>query len=362
MLVGEERMISDRMIGRTWRKLHFSDQIGSVLKDSVSLSKKNRVCLKDSFKSSIWSLEARGKNKTYPILLKIIKPVNRTESLVELNMYRKAGKLLHGLMPDIYLIEKRVNENEWWVCMERSKPVKGQLVFTPHHFLNIIPSLAELHARTYNDNFNSHKSLFSDWLPVYQSAAMKRERVETNEKTKLLLEEAMHLPHLKEIIQPSYSIIKKLLRKGPMYFPEIIEAGQSIVHSDLQTANMCCSDLTKRNWSIKFIDWEGAKYAPCWFDMVNMIGIFFAYRKDWREHEQEIVGQCVQRYAREMKKRGIVWKLDPYKLYKMAFLQRILEKTLYLQLNWEVKGIKKGLLLPGMVNKINRWGKELKLL
>jgi thiamine kinase-like enzyme len=359
--VSEERVISERTIGRTWRKLNFSEQIGSVLKDSVSLSKEHRVCLKDSFKSSIWSLEANGKNKTYPVILKIFKPVNRTESLVELNMYRKAGKLLHGLMPDIYFIEQRVNGNEWWVCMEHNKPVKGQLVFTPRHFLNIIPSLAELHARTYNDKFKSHKSLFSDWLPVYQSVVMKRERHETNEKTKLLLEEAMNHPHLKEMIQPSYSTIKKLLQKGSLYFPEMIEAGQSIVHSDLQTANMCCSDITKKNWPIKFIDWEGAKYAPCWFDMVNMVGIFFAYRKDWRAHEQAITQQCVQLYAQEMKKRGIVWKQDPYKLYKMTFLQRILEKTLFLQLNWEVKGIKKGLLLPGIVDKINRWGKELKL-
>src|SRR5690606_35968852 len=136
-------------------------------------------------------------------------------------------------------------------------------------------------------------------------------------------------------------------------------AGQSVLHSDLQTANMCCDNIKKKQWDIRFIDWEGARYAPCWFDMINMVGIFFAYRKDWRSQENAIVQSCVELYAREMKKRGISFKRDPYMIYKMTYLQRIIEKSLYLQLNWKIHGIKQAALLPVFLNKINQWSDEL---
>lgn len=245
--------------------------------------------------------------------------------------------------------------------MEHGRPIKGQLTFTPNHFLQIIPSLAELHSRTYNDRYKANKSLFSGWLPHYLSDPLKQERMQTNEATKELLEQAMRIDRLKEIIHPSYAKIKKMLDRGPLVFQELVEAGQCVVHSDLQTANMFCDNIRKKSWEIRFIDWEGAKYAPCWFDMINMVGIFFAYRKDWRPHENTIVRRCVELYANEMKKRGIVFQSDPYKLYKMAYLQRIIEKSLYLQLNWEIYGIKKAVLLPVFLNKINQYGDELKL-
>lgn len=353
--MSDKRQLDERRLGRKWRKLHLSGAMGRVFKDKVRLNRRNRVCLKDSFKSSIWSLELEGAKKTYPIILKIFKSLKRQESAIELHMYRKAGVVLRGLMPDIYHIERKVDGGNWWVCMERGTPVKGQLTFTPRHFLRIVPALAELHARTYNHRFDRYRQDFADWLPMYMSGQARKERKETNLKTSALIEEAMRIPRLKELIKPVYAKLQRIMNKGPVHFPEVVEAGQSIVHSDLQTANMCCSNIGDNVWDIRFIDWEGARYAPCWFDMVNMIGIFFAYRADWRPHEESLTAACARLYSREMERRGIVFRHDPVKLYRMAYLQRILEKSLYLQLQWEIHGIKKGVLLPGFLQKINQW-------
>lgn len=352
---------TEKSIRRKWRAMKFSEKVGVILGDSVRLNNERIICLKDSYKSMIWTLEAKGKAATYPLILKIFKNMNRQETLVEWNMYQKASKVLQDLIPDIYFHEPGMENGHRWICMEHVRPIRGRITFKPEHFLQMIPSLAELHARTYNDRFQAHQSSFAGWLPQYESKALQKERLETNEMTLVLLDEAMEHPELREKLSPYYAKIEKILLRGPNYFPEVVKAGQCIVHSDLQTTNMGCHDLEKSKWDIKFLDWEGAKYAPCWLDVVNMVGIFFAYRKDCREFEDIIVPQCAEMYANEMKKRGIVWKEAPYRLYQMAYLQRILEKGLYLQLHWEVNRIKKGVLLAGFIDKINRWGKEFAL-
>ena len=55
---------------------------------------------------------------------------------------------------------------------------------------------------------------------------------------------------------------KHILQRGPDYFPELLQAGKSIIHGDLQTPNMGCSNVGEAVWDIKFLDWEGARLRP----------------------------------------------------------------------------------------------------
>lgn len=59
-----------------------------------------------------------------------------------------------------------------------------------------------------------------------------------------------------------------------------------------------------------------------------------------------------------MKKHGISFKENPTHLYKMAYLQRTLEKGLQTQLRriYENRG---GELLPYHLHKLETWGKDL---
>lgn len=352
--MGTSESVTKRDIIKGWSELSFSD--GSI---------KDIYCIKDSFKSSIWQANLSSSEVNQPIIIKIFKRSSskeRKKNIVEKNIYRKAYKVFQGLTPEIYHIQRNVLGRDTWFIMEYVQPLHKQITFAPHYFDRIIPALAQLHARTFNEKFYKQHSIFKDWLPQYEQRDLEKERHKINTKTAMLLDDAMKHKQLYKTLKPSYRNLKKIIRKGPHYFPPLIEAGQSIIHNDLQTPNIGCNHVHEPNWTLKFIDWEGAQYAPCWFDMFNLVGVFLAYRTDWKSKEETIVKHCAELYASEMKKQGFAFRRDPLQLYKMACLQHILEKGLYLQLSWEISGRKKAYLLNGFVDKINRWGKELSIL
>lgn len=348
-------------ISLKWRELHCAEQISPHFGSSIVLNDRKMECLKETVKSAIWKLEVCANKQAHAIILKIFKAPVIDQKLTELNMYRKAGPILPDLIPTIYLILEGMNDDEVWVFMEYIPQVKGQVIFTPDHFDRIIPSLAKLHALTYNDNFYNKWDVFEDWLPRYESESLSAERMKNHEKTLEYLDKAMEHPEITPKLSSSYNDLKCVLKKGPFYFPELIQAGKSIIHNDLQTPNMGCHNVADSTWNIKFIDWEGARFSPCWFDMFNLIGVFFAYRKDWRNDEESVIERCAPLYAAEMLKYGINFELKPITLYKMAYLQRVLEKSLYQQLHWGIDGVKPAFLLDGYLEKIKVWGKELGL-
>ncbi|KOR88126.1 hypothetical protein AM231_02520 [Paenibacillus solani] len=348
-------------ISLKWREFRCADQIASHFGSPVVLNDHNMECLKETGKSSIWKLEIAANQQRYSIILKIFKaPVNE-QKLIELNMYRKVKSILPDLIPDIYMIVEGVNGEDVWVFMEYVPQVKGQVIFTPDCFDRIIPSLAKLHALTYNQNFYKNWEVFEGWLPLYDSDASSLERQKNHERTLEYLDKAMENPELKPRLESSYSNVHSILKKGPIYFPELLHAGKSIIHNDLQTPNMGCHNVAEETWNIKFIDWEGARFSPCWFDMFNLMGVFFAYRKDWRGDEEAVIQRCAPQYAAEMLKYGIQFDTDPVMLYKMAYLQRVLERSLYQQLHWGIDGLKQVYLLDHYLEKLNVWGKELGL-
>ena len=344
-----------------WREAGCAERIGAHLGAQVILNDAVMECLKETVKSAIWKLEMKRAGEQQPLILKIFKAPVAGQDLNELNLYRHAASLLSEVMPDIYLILPHPVTGDVWVFMEYVPQLKGQVVFTPDHFDKIIPSLARLHAKTYNDRFYEQWDVFAEWLPIYQSATVAMERQKTNTDTLTYLDKAMERPELKERLKDSYAMLQKVLVKGPDYFPQLLQAGQSIIHNDLQTPNMGCANVAEEQWTIKFIDWEGARFAPCWFDLFNLAGVFFAYRKDWRKDEEAVIERCSRLYAEEMQRHGITFAEEPARLYKMAYLQRVLERSLYLQLHWAVEGQKPAFLLDTYLVKIKDWGKELGL-
>ena len=330
---------------------------------NVTLNHRKSKCLKDSYKSSIWKLEIRIEQQSLPIILKISKPLRekRPESIIEKNIYRRAKKVMQPFMPQIYMTKKNVNGRDLWVFMEYIEAIKGRVQYNPEHFSQIIPTLARLHASTMGERMKRHERLFANWMPRYDSKEMIEERKRINKETLDYLDKAMKVSSLKTMLSPHYDRLRRLLKKGPEYFPEVMHSGMSIVHGDLHTANMACHRVNEKEWKLKLIDWEGAKIAPCWYDLVNLIGIFLAYRREWKEEEEQITRRSVQLYAEEMRKNGVLFDMDPVKLYQMAYLQRILQRSLYLQLNWAVTGKKEAKLLPVLLEKARDLSKKLGL-
>ncbi|MEX2415492.1 MAG: aminoglycoside phosphotransferase family protein [Paenibacillaceae bacterium] len=346
--------VDERLICSQWGSMHCAEKFKPLLNGEVILNHRQMECLKNSYKSSIWKLEIKVDQKKIPIILKVFKHLRkpRRESTVEKNIYRKAKNMLQPFMPVIYMTKKNVNGHDLWVFMEYIQKIQGQIQFLPPHFEKIIPTLARLHASTMNKSFIQHRSLFVNWLPLYDSKEMVKKRKEWNDRTVYYLDQAMKIPEYKTIVEPYSLLLNRLLKKGPEYFPEVCQAGCSIVHSDLQLSNMVCHNVGERHWNIKFIDWEGGKFAPCWYDMVSLIGVYMAYKREWSNEEEAITERCVQLYATEMEKNGVTFVTDPLKLYHMAYLQRILQRGLYLQLSWAVTGRKEAKLLKVYLDKI----------
>lgn len=356
------RGIDKRLIRRTWRKLKFSKSFYFFSDKKVTLNHRKMECLKDSYKSSIWKLVIDNDTQSLPVILKISKQLKdeRPESKVEKNIFRKAPKVLQPFMPEVYLTKKNVCGRDLWVFMEHIEPLKGNVQYNPDHFDKIIPTLAKLHASTMNERFDQQRK-FSGWLPRYDSKEAREERAQLKESTLYYLEEAMKNEDLNTKIKPYYSLLLNILKRSQEYFPEVRKAGYCIIHGDLHSQNIMCRNVKEDVWDIKFIDWEGAKYAPCWFDLVNLIGVFLAYRNEWEDQEAAITHRCAHLYMNEMRKNGVIFNIDPVKLYEMAYLKKILEKGLYLQLNWAVTGKKEAKLLKVYLEKVKELGGKFAL-
>jgi thiamine kinase-like enzyme len=254
-------------------------------------------------------------------VLKVIPASQILRNSVELQMYSNPYPFFQDLMPKIYMMESNVNDGESWILMEHVQKIDGQCEIVPQVFDKIIPVLGELHSRTFENQFVKHKELFSPWLPIYQSNTRNLEIDRFLNRTHLLFKSAMNEPHLKEIIETLYPQLQKMIKKGPLFFPELIDAGQSIIHGDLHMQNICCNNMYEnRDWCIQFVDWEASEYAPVWFDIALLVEILIDYRTEWHENTDGIRRHCVQLYTSEMKKHGITFKMEPLTLYKMALM------------------------------------------
>jgi thiamine kinase-like enzyme len=339
-----------------FEQLKIAEKLSYSIGEKIIIVPSEITCLKSTKRSSIYKLLLRRSNNYYPVIFKIY---NSTayKNEVEINIYKKAYTILKEFLPRIYLIE--TVKNETWIFMEFTNQIRGQLTFSPAHFQFIIPSIAKLHGQTFENRFKKNKSVWKGWLPVYTSTSMKKNRVKYMNQTVDLLNAAIKDKRISDIIKPYYPSLIKLYNKGPDFFPELVENGSSITHGDLHMQNICSKNVTQNTpWNIQFIDWESAKYSSVWFDMVVLVELLLGFRKDWQQNAEEIRTQCVKIYVNEMKKYGITFTTDPMTLYKMAYLQRTLERGLHTQIR-RISDNREGELLSYHLEKISTWGREL---
>lgn len=353
---------SNDEIIRQWQHFSWKDRFEDVLGKNVELVDTQIKCLKNSReKTSIWKLMITDKVESIPIVLKIYKPPLNENHIVEINMYLKANKILYEFMPKVYWVESNVNKDETWMFIEYVEPLRGQIPLAPKHYDQIIPIVARFHAQTFENRILQHGDAFDSWLPNYHSKSMASERKNHIKNTRKYLDLAMKDPSLREIVAPSYDIIQKILKKGPIYFPEIMQNGLCLIHGDLHVHNISCHNAIKdQDWQVRLVDWESAKYAPVWFDLVVLVEILIDFRTDWHKDADEIRKHCVHLYSEEMKKHGIIFQMDPLLLLKMTYLQRTLEKRLLNHLRRVLRG-EKSVLLKRYLEKITIWGQELGL-
>jgi hypothetical protein len=361
-LGGIYALSSQEEILKLWNQFGWKKKFEFFSNHEVSLSEDKIECLKNSReKTSIWKLILTDGINSLPVVLKIFKPPFNEKHSAEINMYRSGYTAMAEFMPKMYWIEERVNDGEIWLFTEFIQPLRGQIKLSPKHLDLIIPTVAKFHARTFGDRITRHHDAFDYWLPRYDSAQANKERSKHIEKTKEYLDLAMKDPGLREIVEPGYNAIQTILQKGPIFFPEIMEAGQCLIHGDLHLLNLCCQNgRDEENWNIQMIDWESAKYAPCLFDMVVLVELLIDFRTDWHKKEDEIRSHCMLLYTQEMQKEGITFQTDTLKLLKMTYLQRTLEKRLLNHLRRVLNG-EQSVLLKRYIKKINSWGKELGL-
>lgn len=355
-------MSNAKEIVKQWKQYGWENKFEDNLGKHVELMETHIKCLKDSReKTSIWQLMITNHIETIPIVLKIYKPPLSDNHMIEINMYLRGINVLQEFMPRVYWIERNVNKGEIWMFIEYVEPLRGQIKLAPKHYDSIIPTVAKFHAQTFEKRLIEHSDIFDSWLPTYHLNSMGLERQKHIEKTKEYLDLAMQDSNLKELVSPSYHIVQQILKKGPIFFPEILENGQSLIHGDLHIHNISCHQVSNNtDWQIRLVDWESAKYAPVWFDIVVLVEILIDFRTDWHQDSDEIRKHCVNLYVEEMNKYGITFQTDPLQLLKMTYLQRTLEKRLLNHLRRVFRG-EKSVLLSRYLEKINIWGKELGL-
>lgn len=352
---------SEEIINK-WKQFSWEEKAKQVFGKNVSLAADSIECLKNTRRtSSIWKLEMKNGTEFMPIVLKIYYPPINNKRRVELNMLQKANPVYSDLMPRLYWVEQNVNSGEIWLFMEYIEPLTNQIRLTPQAFGQIIPTVAKFHSLTFEERFINNEEIFEGWLPQYTSKMMDMERIEHIHNTMKYLDDAMKKPDLKDLVEPRYNRLQSILQKGPIFFPEILEAGQSLIHGDLHIHNICSRDASAdQNWTAQLIDWESARIAPSWYDLVVLVEMLIDFRGDWHKKEIEIREFSVNLYSQEMKKYGIIFTEDPLKLLKMTYLQRVLEKRLLNHLRKVLNG-EQSLLLNRYLKKIDVWGKELGL-
>ncbi|MED4045126.1 phosphotransferase [Priestia aryabhattai] len=334
--------------------LKIAEKLSYSMGEKVTIIPSEIKCLKSTKRSNVYKLLLQRKNGYYPIIFKVY---NSTayKNEVEINIYKKSYPILKEFLPRIYLVE--TVKNETWIFMEFVNQIRGQLTFSPSHFQYIIPSIAKLHAQTFENRFKKKENVWKNWLPVYTST--KKTRAKSMNETVDLLHASIKDARVSHIVKPYYLSLIKLYNKGPDFFPELIKNGLAITHGDLHMQNICSKNVTVHTpWPIQFIDWESAKYAPVWFDMVVLVELLLGFRKDWQANAEKIRTKCVRLYVEEMKKYGITFKTNPMTLYKMAYLQRTLERGLHTQLR-RIADNREGELLSYHLEKISTWGREL---
>ncbi|MED4591028.1 hypothetical protein P9304_20600, partial [Priestia flexa] len=144
-------MYQPKELYSTFQLLKIEEKLSASIGEKITIDSTDLKCLKSTTRSSIYKLVVSTKHDSFPLIFKTYSK-NNYKNDIEINMYTKGYSKLKSFFPTIYLVEEY--KEETWIFMEFVQQVRGQLVFTPKHFQSIIPSVAKLHANTFDSHFN----------------------------------------------------------------------------------------------------------------------------------------------------------------------------------------------------------------
>ena len=286
-------------------------------------------------------------NGPYPIIVKINKgpiPRKQTEWLLFKNIKETE---LKEFIPDVY--EAQVcHDDETWVFMEYLTPFDQEKELTVDHMYRMVSRVAELHAATFEHQPVS--TLLSGILSGFQSKG----RTHHLDMMKSQLQQAKEDPFLSQLINDHCPELYQLVEID-LDFPEVMKSGLCLNHGDLHIGNICYDS----NERIKFIDFSAATYSPCWLDVVKLIEFMMDHHPEWGG-QRKIRNKALRLYIQTMKKGGVKFTRNCYRLYRAAYLMTVFEK----ELRRHIKAILQGEtrhIFPGILKKISRFRKRLHL-
>ena len=351
MSVGWRRHIRDR-----WRAWRVARSVAAEHGDHIGAEPARIELVHRNERHSLWRLHLPvpgGPDR--PVMLKILGPSRRNQ--VERDIYGKARHVLAPVMPRIYA--HRRERGRTWIFQEHVLPVTGRFPFAPETFARVIPIVARLHAATFRTGAAAAPKPFHPWLPTYAGGTYAKHGPYA--RTRLYLDRAARRPHLARLLRPHRRALDHLLAQGPGQFAELARTGWSVIHGDLHMHNVCCNDLQAETWDVRFIDWESARFAPVWFDLIVLVELLIDFRNDWWPRQAEIRHQALAAYVHAMERHRIRIPGDHRRLYRLAYLQRTIETGLSTQLRRALSGREHPLLGP-YLHKLSRWSRELGLL
>lgn len=305
---------------------------------------------------SLWRLHLRTTGgQAHPVFLKILKSTRRNR--VECNVYRRARRLIAPVLPQVYAL--RSHRGWMWIFQEQVEPLADRFSFSPESFARVMPAVARLHAAAFRPGPAVTPEPFRPWLPSYARGIYYKR--DAYERTRRAIKRALRSTRLAALLRPHLPTLDILLKQGPAQFRELARTGWSVIHGDLHLHNICCNDLQAEPWDVRFIDWESARFAPVWFDLVVLVEMLIDFRQDWWPHEVQIRRRAVAEYLRAMERQGIRIAEKPWRPLGLAYLQRTLEIGLRTQLRRALQG-RPAPLLPRYLEKLTRWSRALGLI
>lgn len=304
---------------------------------------------------SLWTLKlAAPDGERRRAVLKVLGLSRRMR--IERNLYMKGYPVLGPVLPRVYAC--REHRGRTWVFQEHVRQLAGRHPWAPGTFARVIPMVARLHAATYRPGGSPAPEAFAGWVPSYAGGYYAGRGA--YRRTRAYLRRALRRPRLAAQLRPYRRLLLRLLRRGPASFRELARTGWAVIHGDLHAHNICCNNLTADPWDLRLIDWESMRYAPVWFDLIVLVEMLMDFRPDWRGQQAEIRRRAIADYLSAMESHGIKIEGDHQRLYRLAYLQRTLERGLPTQLRRALEGREAALLQP-YLRKVRRWSRQMKL-
>ena len=301
---------------------------------------------------SLWQLELEADGSPLPpVILKVLSHHRRNR--VERELWCKGRRLLAPVLPILYGCHTL--DGHTWLFQQQVLPLAGRIALRPATFAQILPAVATLHALAWRMGPGPAPT---PWLPNCSDGPYAGPRAYA--RTRAYIERALRRQDLRRLLKPYRGLLMALLDGGSGLFGELAATVWSIVHGDLHMHNVCCNDLGSRRWDVRFIDWQTARFAPVWFDLVVLVELLIDFRRDWWPEAADIRRQAFEHYRRALEERGLELSGDPWRLYRLAYLQRTLEIGLRTQLRRALDG-RDSPLLERYLHKLADWSRELQL-